>query len=240
MPEKVDKKIVDLIVLSKLDREIVEIERKKKQIPLKIKDIQNKLQKCRASYKNLMDETQISESRKKVLEGETQEFLENVKASKAKLYDIKTNEAYKKALKEIDNWEHEIKQRENEILEIMEKLEKTRPAIDELREKFKPEETDLLQQEKSFQEALLKFDETINKISKEREKSVKNIDTRLYRQYERIRKAKGRIARVEITEPICTGCNLGIRPQLFNQLIKGEMRQCPNCSRLMYYIPPDE
>lgn len=240
MNNSIEEKLGGLIQLAKLDVRAVEIERQKRLIPSKQNQILTKLTKIRTTYNNLIVELKNDESKKKSLENEVLEINEKVKASKNKLYDIKTNEAYKMALKEIDNWEHEKKIREDEIIKLMEKQEKNKPEVDRLKEKHKPEEDALLMEEKIINDDFLKFESELKEINLEREKYIRNIDKQLFNHYERIRKVKGGIALVEVVSPNCGGCNLGIRPQIFNQLIRGEVLPCPNCSRLLYYSAPQK
>jgi len=231
--------LLELISLSKIDEKIVEIDRQRKLIPSKLKEIQEKLFQGRSSYQNILNEMEEKKTRKNTLEEEIKEFNENVTKSKNKLYDIKTNEAYKLALKEIDHWEHEIKERESEILKIMEHIEENSPKITSLMEKHKPEEEILLKKETLLLEDLKKFDEEKITLTQKRTEYHTNIDIKLYSQYERIRNAKDGIALVEISDENCKGCSMRIRPQIFNQLINGEVLRCPNCGRMLYYSPQE-
>jgi predicted nucleic acid-binding Zn-ribbon protein len=228
-------KLGNLINISRLDLKTVEIERKIRHIPFKLEEIKQKLNKGRSSFQVLVAESETNEARRKVLQEEINEFTEKAEGSKAKLYEIKTNEAYKMALKEIDNWTHEKTTREEEIIKIMENLEKNKPEIDRLKERFQPEEEILLKEEKEITDQLNVFKEEQNKINDERKTYIDGIDKRVFSQYERIRKAKKGIALVEVHSANCTGCNLTIRPQVFNQLMKGDVQKCCHCGRMMFY-----
>jgi len=39
-----------------------------------------------------------------------------------------------------------------------------------------------------------------------------------------------------VIDAICQGCHLGIPPQQYNNLIKGDSPEsCPNCNRIIYW-----
>lgn len=60
----------------------------------------------------------------------------------------------------------------------------------------------------------------------------------LYRRYESIRSKRPR-AIAQTSDGTCNGCHIGVSPMMFQKLLRREeFEQCPNCRRILYYVPP--
>src|SRR6185503_17739815 len=73
-----------------------------------------------------------------------------------------------------------------------------------------------------------------------RAKVVAKLPVTLYRRYESIRTRRP-VAIAKTHDGTCLGCHLSVPPMMFQKMRRQEeFEQCPNCRRILYYVPASE
>jgi predicted nucleic acid-binding Zn-ribbon protein len=71
----------------------------------------------------------------------------------------------------------------------------------------------------------------------ERGNLVPKLPTMVYRRYESIRTRRP-YAIAKTHDGTCLGCHISIPPMMFQKMLRQEeFEQCPNCRRILYYVP---
>ena len=233
------KKIRLLIELQECDMKINEMEHKKEKIPKKIESISRKMDKVKKELEDESDNLNALKKERRQVEMDIDDMETKIKKSNEKLSSIKTNKEYRAALKEIDELGEEKAKLEDRLLQIMEAIEAAEKKHALIKEKIDKEERIVAEEKKEILKEEKALDLEIDKLKKQREKlcqEINSMDGSLLEKYDFLRLRKGGIAISPVIKGVCQTCRLGIPPQKFNELIKGEdLMTCPHCMRIIYW-----
>lgn len=174
--------------------------------------------------------------RQKQYETEVEDGMERIKKSKNRLLSIKNNREYQAVLKEIDEIDRGIKDKEDKILGFMEESER-------LQQSFEARVKDLAIVRQRFEKLVEAIQnevalarERVLKEEKDRADMAKNVRSEILNIYERLRIRKGGIVVSQVINATCSGCNMNIPPQMYNELQRRDtLKFCPNCERIIYW-----
>lgn len=174
------------------------------------------------------------EKAKRTDEMELAASVENLRNREARLYAIKTNKEYQAAIKEVSEGKRINKEREDRILQAMEKAEALTQKITQLKKEYADKEVVY-----NMKLAALKEDEkNIHKAMEEdvarRPLVLAKIEKVILNKYEFV-KQRYAVAVACVSSGVCQGCSTRVPPQLFNEMLRREtFKTCPNCQRLIY------
>ena len=115
--------------------------------------------------------------------------------------------------------------------------------IEEFERKGQENRDDLIRLEQEFEKDKISIEEEIKELDQALQKFEKKsrgfsdaLDQELLRKYRFIRDRRAGQAVSPVVSGVCQTCHMGIPPQKFNELIRGnDLMTCPHCNRLIYW-----
>lgn len=180
------------------------------------------------------------EKTKRTDEAELAASVDHLRNREAKLYAIKTNKEYQAALKEISEGKKRNREREDRVLQAMERIEGLQQKITQLEKECADKESAFNAVRESVAKDEREIRDRMRSDAEHRPGIVGQIDKAILRKYDFVRQRYAE-AVAGVTDGVCRGCSRRIPPQLFNEMLrKVELKACPGCQRLIYVIEVEE
>jgi len=229
-------------------RELQEVDLEIDRIDAAITTGDEELQEQRATIDKLQgaiteyrEKLALSAERRQLLESESQEAQTLIKDRQNKMMKVQTNREYQSLLKEIEDAKNANRQREEELVRLLEQDEYLQKKDEEQSALLVVEESGLAEQTASRESETVKLAARRQKMTKDRDAKAKKIKADLLKKYEMIRAKRDGLAMAGVNKGVCYGCYMNVPPQLYNELLREDkMHICPTCNRLLYHSPDKE
>ena len=227
------------IRLQDIDNRLAELTREIATLPVHIAEIEKKLvsheRKLEADHAALT----ANQKERKKCEGDIQVQEQKISKLKDQMLQAKTNDQYRAFQNEIDFCQKEIRKAEDRILELMGESEPLDKNVKAAEVALKAEKAQVEAEKQQARERTAVDQKAAAELQSERAGVVKQMTPAIYQRYEKVRKARRGIAVAEAIDGRCSVCNMGLRPQFFQELKRGDqVMSCESCLRMLYYNPP--
>jgi predicted nucleic acid-binding Zn-ribbon protein len=228
-----------VIQLQSLDQRATALEKEVAALPKHIaiieKALESHLRKLEADKAAL---TANQKDRKKI-EGDIQVNQQKISKLRDQMLGAKTNEQYKAFQHEIEYLEKEIRTAEDRILELMTESEALDGNVKKADAALREEKL-VVEGEKAKARERTAVDQTaLDQIKAERTVAAQKLPPATLAAYDRIWKKRNGVVVAEASGGRCSGCQIMLRPQYFQDLRRGDqMMFCESCGRILYYNPP--
>lgn len=230
------KQIEQLVILQQLDAEIADIRKDLENAPLELQALERQHEDVRARREQAAAKIETLRSQQSRLNQEIEDDSSRIKKSKNKLMMASNTREYHAMMREMDNMEKVNRLREEENAALMDEIKRQQDLLasedEELAEigKRLAETRDSL--DKRLAEAQAKLDDLMGR----RKTAGEIIPKPILSRYEFIRSRLKHPVIVSVGGGVCSGCNILIPPQTYNDLQKGkQIHSCPNCQRLIFW-----
>jgi predicted nucleic acid-binding Zn-ribbon protein len=144
------------------------------------------------------------------------------------------------AQREFEELRKLVRDREIEIEKLSSLAEKARDSVTQAETKKSEIEAQLAGTVEGATQSVENRQRERGDLAQRREVAVKALPPVLYRRYESIRQRRPR-AIASTSDGTCKGCHIAVPPMMFQKMLRQEeFEQCPNCRRILYYVPPPE
>ena len=232
------KEFKQLIALQDKDTAIDVAKAKVEAVPALIEEQKNLLAGIKAAFEQSKQNMTRLTLAKKEKEMEVSTVEAAIGKHSGELNAVKSNDAYKALLSEIEKEKQKKYSLEDEILAVMEDMEKESLAV-------KAKEKEAREKEGEVAAIIAKLTaehkaglDSICALEAERAEFAKHINENIMSKYDYIRNNRGGSALVEIVGGNCGGCHFELRQATINEASKGgDFVFCDSCSRILYKKP---
>jgi len=231
---KVD--IGNLLQLQTIDLEISKLDEEMLNGVADLEERQKTIDERKVTIAELEEKLVSCEARRRELDAEVEDESARIKDRQTKLMNVQTNREYQSILKEIEDAKRGVKQREDEGLQLIERVDTINTRVEEQKNLCEAEEALLAEATAEVDAATKKLTAKKTKVVKSRTAKVKDVDAALLKRYELLCSRREGQALAGVTDGVCKGCYMNIPPQMFIELQKEEeMLSCPTCNRIMFF-----
>jgi uncharacterized protein len=238
----VQKVLQHLLDLQSVDLRLKDVRGRLATFPKKIAESEARVATAKADLDASKASQLATIKDRKKYELDVEQWKERVRKYKDQTSQIKTNEAYKALLHEVQMAEQEIAKAEDRLLEQM-------VAGEEYDRRVKASERTLKEVEDVARATRTRIEadkaateKELAGLEAERARFAADVPENLLDHYDRIVRKHNGVALAEVVDEKCSACGMRVRPHVFQEMRRAgsdEMFHCETCTRILYYIEPD-
>lgn len=220
--------------LKRLDEKLYRIQTELERIPEEISKLESKLNEHRNEFNLHKANFETTEKSLRKAELDLKEKEDFIKKAESKMMECKTNEEYQAAQKEIEGFKTEKSKLEEVVLTSMNGIEGHRNSLKSAEAKFKEEEAVVNKEKKEYEEARQKLLRSYEEQGQHKEGIVSQLSPDVSTIYRKVFTSTRGVAICLAENSSCLGCNMKVRPQLFNEILGAKaIHRCPSCGRIL-------
>lgn len=230
------EEILNLQTLQAVDLRIIELTQAIQKSNEEVVNRQADIEERKTAIDAMQSRLEVLEQRHRELEALIEDDVARIKDRQAKLMNVQTNREYQSLLRETEDAKKGNKQREEEVMKVMEEVETLKGRMAEETNVCEAKEKLLAEEQQEVDKNASKVRAQIGDIEKEREQKASSIPTAILKKYDQLREKRNGIAVVGVKNGVCFGCHMNIPPQMYNDLMRNDrLLFCPSCHRIIYH-----
>ena len=224
-----------LLVLQNRDQKIKQIRTEMRTLPQQRAALEAQLAASTANLEAIKMRAKQVEVERKRMELDVGTRTESINRLKTQQYETRKNEEFRAMGNEIERYEKEIRQIEDQELELMEQTDKFKVEIAAEEKNVAGARESVARQMQDLEAKGAALEARLAELTKDREEIASRIDEDVLDRFQRLFASKGDAAVVALEHGVCTGCHMKITTQTVHRVKAGtEIVGCEQCGRILY------
>jgi predicted nucleic acid-binding Zn-ribbon protein len=230
-------KLSDVDKLWELQSVLTQLNDREKQMsvePESYASVNREFQGANEEMTRLDEQLEALARERRRVEGELSDQQELLKKYQGTLMQVKNQQQYAAAWKEIDATRKHVKELEESDLKNMGEAEGLQKQLDDRKESFSGLQARHDAEYAAWQGSLSDLRAEAEQLRARAAKIEATIPEPLKLEFHRIYKQRHHIGVAQVINDTCSACRTRIRPALAQQLKRSEMVHCEGCHRILY------
>ena len=227
-----------LILVQSVDSDADALKKRLAQIPEDIAAIRADTEAGKAAMEAAKKKSQELALKRKDKEGEMAAKEAAIKKHQGDINAVKTNEAFKALLKEIEEAKKGVSEAETVVLTLMDEVDAAVKAEKAAAADFKGFEAKQGEMIKSLEARKAELEGQLAGVEGRRKDLMGSVPAELAERYDKIRVRREGVGLSRIEGNLCTECRVTLPPQVVVNVKKGHtLELCTSCQRILHDIP---
>ncbi len=230
-----NKHLVQLIELSKIDKELDSFGPKIENINKNLASVIKKENDLVVKKENFLEEKKENELKIRQHELHLQELADKLQEISKKSAAVKTDKEMKALQLEEDIAKEQCDFANDEVVRLQEINKIKDQLIADIDEELEEVSKIVEEKRKEIEKQLNEIEKERKKVYTKKEKLISNINQKILEFYHKVRKWAGNTTVVPVKKQACYGCYMKINDKTYASVIKSEdIITCPHCGRILY------
>jgi predicted nucleic acid-binding Zn-ribbon protein len=225
-----------LISLQDVDVEIKQVRGEIDSLPVRRNELERQFAESVKEYLTMKQELDDAQAERRRLETDLESEQQKHQKFKNDLMKATNEREYTTAVREIDITRKTISTLETEVLKLMERVEKLDAQVAERTPAMESRRVEVDRQLNEWAVAADANQRRLEILSADRQAKMQVLGAEARQTYERLSRMRSGFALAEARDWKCMACRMTIRPQVFNDIRKGDsIITCESCGRILYF-----
>jgi hypothetical protein len=225
-----------LLQLQRYDARLMEMQRKRDDIPRRRDALRASLDQAKASHEQAKKELERVRLERRAQEKEIEVLQSEGAKLERQLLDVKTNKEYQAMLHEIAALKSKRSDRETVILEYFEREEALVAQAKQAEQKIAEEDGKLKAGEVELEKEGASLDQSIHSLRVDRDQVRPRVTATLLARYDRLAGTRNGIAVAEVRKGACGACFKALTPQMMQEARRTDVvLHCESCGRILIW-----